>query len=865
MTLATSTFGALLRQLRRRAGLTQGQLALLVGFSVAQISRLESNERLPDPTLITEKFLPALALAEEPHLAQRLLELAAAARGEHLPTVLLLRRQVHTLVEETLVEGVTCAEGAEQANDLDPIAAGLPVPLVGRDRDRTIITQRLLAAPGRLLTLIGPPGVGKTQLALAVAADLQPFFTHGVHFVPLAAVGNPVVVASTLVGALGLVEGVTKTPRLRLIEHLRHKVALLILDNFEQVSEAAPLVADLLTECAGLSILVTSQEPLRLRAEQRQRVQPLTPAAAVELFLQRAQAIDPDFAISAEVAAQITAICLRLDCLPLAIELAATQMERFTPAQLLCRLQHEALDLLADGPRDLPARQQTLRNAIQRSYLLLPAQAQAIWRALALFAGGCTLSALAAVLNDVQPTSAPPTASEDVARGLHLLVRKSLAQQQTSEENIRFGLLTTLRDYAQEQLMNRGEIQSWRRAHATYYLTLAQQANCALQYQPQQKWLEQLEQEHDNLRAALQWSLEHAPSMTLQLVAALDLFWSLRGHEHEARRWIDQALASNPAATPCRIPALVTAANVARRQADYVAAQRYMTEALDLLPASPDPIMLAHLLRQDGWLQFDLHRKEPTIARFTASLTLYRQLGDKAAIADLLLCLTHVMIGQPEYQAQVQDYLVESLTLYRELEQPEGVVQVLQQQGKLELMTGCYGAAQAHFQAVAAHWRNLGARRNLAWSIASLGEAAWLQDDLTLATHCYTEAHQLFVELGNKDGEAMVLHHLGAVARRRGDYDRAVHYYRTSMEMNQALANHYMLARCQAGLGAIALTQGMVEQAVALFNGAQTLLAELPPFLAPGDEAELQQWLSHTAPQSNHQSPITPPESRGRQ
>jgi transcriptional regulator with XRE-family HTH domain len=366
---AEITFGGLLRQLRRRSGMTQGALAALVGFSIAQVSRLEQNERLPNLALLAEKFIPALDLQAEPRLVQRLLELAAAARGERPPAAIQLTRAVKVTIDEQLVEAANVLPSA-------------PTALIGRERTLRALSKRLMEAPGRLVTLVGPPGVGKTRLALAVATHLQALFADGAHFIALATLTDPALAPSAILAALSLAESSAKAPAERLIEALRRKELLLVLDNFEQVNGAAPFVAHLLEQCAQLRILVTSREPLRLRAEQRFKLAPLEPAAAVELFLQRATAINPDFAPTSEQAAQIAEICLRLDCLPLAIELVAARSELFSPSELLAQLQHGRLTLLETGACDLPERQRTLRNAIDWSYRLLSGEAQQLFRAL---------------------------------------------------------------------------------------------------------------------------------------------------------------------------------------------------------------------------------------------------------------------------------------------------------------------------------------------------------------------------------------------------------------------------------------------------------------------------------------------------
>ncbi|MBX3010615.1 MAG: tetratricopeptide repeat protein [Caldilineaceae bacterium] len=833
MSLSAPTFGELLRQVRRRAGLTQGEFAQRVGFSVAQISRLEKDERLPDLNTVAEKFLPALTLDDEPRLAQRLLTLAAAARGERRAPPSWPQPSAQTVLPATLLESNS------------HLPANL-LPLVGREQDVAVVSKRILDAPSRLLTLLGAPGVGKTQLAITVATKVQLLFADGAHFVPLAAVTNADHVPSAIMAAIGFAPTTPKAPRTQLLEQLRRKNALLVLDNFEQVDTAAPWLAELLGACPGIHLLVTSQTPLRLRIEQRQPVQPLTPTAAVALFLQRAQAIDPSFAPTETVVATITTICLHLDCLPLAIELVAAHVEQFTPDQLLTRLRDQGLDLLADGPRDLPAHQRTLRNAIHRSYALLPQEDQQLFRQLSLFVGGCTLAALHAVYHGTANQTQPVDPA--LLRSLRRLIRRSLVQSQTLVNNSdskavpeRFRLLTTLGAYATEQRLAAGEDAAARQRHATYYLALAQQAAQEMQGPAKKAWLAQLTTEHDNLRAALAWALRHAPSLALQLVDALSDFWATRGHDYEARQWLQQALQAHPIPTITRAHVLLTAANLARRQADYAAAQQAVNESLAISQQLEFVAGLAQAWREAGWIEYDLHHKQITLEHFHASLALYRQLDDKKGIANLLLCLGHVLVGQPAHAQELARYLAESLALYRALGHREGLANVLQLQGEIDLMAGHYAVAEQCFQEVLRLWRDLNDKLRIAWAVALVGEAAWHQNQLATAQECYQEAYQIFCELGNKDGCAILCHHQGQVARRQGMLEHARQRYREALALSQLLHNQHMIGRSLAGLGGVAFAMHRADTAAILCSSAQAIFAHLPPFLAPADQAELDQ------------------------
>jgi predicted ATPase/DNA-binding XRE family transcriptional regulator len=518
---AFTTFGELLRHLRRRAGMTQRNLGQATGYSEAQIARLEGGSRLPDVVAVKGVFVEAFDLKREPALAAQLVMLAQAARDAAVDS----HADVPTLLQEASVMSNHVTVG------------NLPAPattLIGREDDIAAVTQYLTEGKSRIVTLVGPGGVGKTQLALEVANQTRHDFVDGTWWVDLAPVTDPQAALTSIAQALEIEDRPGK-PILRVLQdHLRDRQALLVLDNLEQVLEVTPLISQMLSATPKVKVLATSRELLRIAGEQGFIVNPLG-EDAIDLFSERARAVKPDFAVTEANAGAIGDICRKLDGLPLAIELAAARITLFTPREMLGRLEHR-LSLLTGGARDLPARQRTLRATLDWSYSLLTPDEQALFRRLGVFAGGCTLHAIQAFLeidNDLAITAEEGLAAL-VAKSL--LVSKEIAIDSRSgnpfyfrfipdpENNSgnddgytsdsRYRMLETIREYARDLLLEHGEYDRWVRAMAEYLLSLRETSK------------RMLPEERENCLSALQWlnSVHDQTGLSLQLASDCDIF-----------------------------------------------------------------------------------------------------------------------------------------------------------------------------------------------------------------------------------------------------------------------------------------------------------------------------------------------------
>jgi predicted ATPase/transcriptional regulator with XRE-family HTH domain len=668
--LAT-TFAEQLRRYRRRAGLSQEELAERAGLTASAVSQLERGVRRQP----------------QPHTVRALADTLVLAPDERA-TFLALARAGGQAEHDRSAAPPSAAATIGAATPRPPHLPSPLTSLIGRERELT--TAALLLAGGtRLITLTGPGGCGKTRLALAIAERMMAggpeaqTYPDGIAFVDLSAIADPDLVAPAIASALELREREGQPLVETLLAYLRSRRLLLLLDNFEQVVEAAPLLSRLLAACSALTVLVTSRVLLRLSGEREYGVPPLPlpeaglaadPTAlaacpAVALFVQRAQMSQAGFVLSSENAAAVAEICARLDGLPLALELAAARIRVLSPRALLELLEHR-LPLLTGGPRNVPARQQTLRNTIAWSYDLLTPSEQARFRRLGVFAGGCTLeaaTALAAIQSSEGEDTQPGTqdSSLSVLNGLASLVEQSLLRREDGPAGEpRFLLLATIREFALEQLAATGEESAVRAAHAGHFLDLAEAAAAAMRGPSGEAWLDRLEREHDNLRAALDWLVQTGEAEpALQLAGALWWFWWIRNYLREGRDRLTRALALAGGSVPVRARALEGAGMLHASTGEQATAVRLVEEAVALRRRAGDRRGLNTSLNWLGnaltWS--DLDRAYATHAEVLASR---RALGDEGDAAASLVNLGLTALARGDAAEAVQ-LLEQGLVLLR--------------------------------------------------------------------------------------------------------------------------------------------------------------------------------------------------------
>jgi predicted ATPase len=705
--------------------------------------------------------------------------------------------------------GLTSATIAKKRSSL-PTAR---TSLVGREQELTEISYLILRQDVRLLSLTGPGGSGKTRLALAVAAAIADRFPAGVQFVLLGSIRHSDLVPTALADALGIQQTANRTVPQLIGDQLQNTGPfLLVLDNFEQVLPAATVLAEALEACPSLKILVTSRSCLHIYGEQEFPVAALPPNHAAELFSQRAAAVWPAFTVTADNAPVIREICLRLDGLPLAIELAAARAKVLSPKAILDRLQNR-LQLLTGGALDLPERQQTLRKTIDWSDDLLNEAERKLFRRLAAFAGGCTLEAAEAVCNTGRDLGI------DLFEGLCSLVDKNLVQRMDrAEAEPRFSMLETIREYALERLTDSGEQTTVRRAHAAYCMVLAEEGNPELNAEKRSCWLALCDAEIDNFRIALDWLLlTQDTNWGMRLCAALFRFWDMREHLAEGRTRLEAFLrlsGNNCSKERARLSHFVGA--LATTQGDYPTAEQFLTQGLSL----------------------------------------YEELGDKPGIAVSLNALAVEARDRGDYPT-AQSYSERSLACWRMLSDQLAIARCLHNLANVVKVRGDYPRAWSALVEAADIFNRLGDHTGRAWCINQQGDLARAQGNMTAARDLYESALAAFREAGDPWGTARSLTDLAYIDCEQGEHAAADGEFREAIQMFAHLRHGRGIARALEGSACVAVAQGNAERALKLAAAGVRLRESISTPLHQPEKSRLDHmlldaWQMLREPQARH-------------
>jgi non-specific serine/threonine protein kinase len=679
-TSAFSTFGDLLKYLRRRAQLTQRELAIAVGYTEGHISRLEKNQRLPDLATVAALFVPALLLEQEPETAARLLQLAASSHGD---------------------------ETRETSDREASIPSNLPIQLttfIGRQAEIRELTELITGKnPRRLVTLTGPGGMGKTRLALQTTIGLFHLYRDGIWFVDLSPLSSPELIPQTVASALGVGDKGGRPVDQTLIESLRARYLLIVLDNCEHLIRAsAQFVEKILRACAGVQVLATSREPLQVPGEVNFRVPPLSMPEdtetgsrnvmrheAAQLFIERAGNVESTFTVTDANAPTIARICRQLDGMPLAIELAAARTTLLSLNQIESRL-NDRFRLLTAGQTTLP-RHQTLRATIEWSHDLLSEAEKILFRRLSVFMGGWTLEAANSVCSNE---------GHDVLDLLAQLINKSLVvTERQPDTEVRYNMLKTIREYAREQLNAADERHGMRSRHFDYFLGMAKEGEPKLF--AAESSMDRTEAEIDNLRAALTWTLEseadgsfseERTGWALELMTYVWPLWLSRGYLSEGNEWMKQLLAAHPAASPARARALTLAADFARYHGDYTGQAVFIQEALDLSRKLGDRKRIAWALMEMGLVERDRRQYSKAIPLLSESVGLFRDLRENLWVYRSSFLLAETYISDENLEA-ARPLWENGLELCREENDKWHIAWGLEGLGHLERLEGNFERA----------------------------------------------------------------------------------------------------------------------------------------------------------------------------
>jgi predicted ATPase/DNA-binding XRE family transcriptional regulator len=824
-----TSFGELLRYLRERVELSQKELATQVGYHYSYMSRIEKNQRTPDPKTLLARFIPALALDDEPQWTARLLELAGGLGVNPRSTVPTADAKLASLIPTTALP------------IFDLSASNLPIfltPLLGRNAEVSALTDLLNRNDVRLVTVMGPPGVGKTRLAAHLAAQLAGMFAQGPLFVDLLTITQEVDFLPEIAKALGVIEPSDGSLTKNISAYLRQRQMLLVIDNLEHVITVAAHFPSLLIGAPNVKILATSREALHVTGEFEFPIAPLAlPEAvsekhpltnmdaeyfetlshypAVQLFVQRAQAVQPTFKLTHENISAIVAICQQLDGLPLAIELATARIKTLTPQAMLQQL-NRRLEWLTRGSRD--SMKQTLRGTIEWSYNLLSEPERIVLRRMSIFADGCTLRAAESICADpAQGMTESNVHHEEILDLIVKLIDKSLVTTESNAHQTRYHLLATVREFAREKLAQTGEMDEIFTRYLAHYTEYAEESESHLDGIDQVKWIHITEKEHANFHAALDYALanQEVLSYGLRIGAAISLFWLERNHFQEGIEKLGKLLekAAAPELQKARAKMLYRSAAMQTRVFKYNTAYKLCEQSIEIARTLNDKRILASALFYLGEICVAVKDYKLANTLLSESVAICWESHFPTQLSIALTNLSQCLFEQGESERAIATGK-EALAIAEGIKDTWGMSHALRSLGSIHRMLGERDISINYFERSLPYIREIGDRFAEGETLANLATLYNLKEDYPASGHAAEQSFIAFHSIGDELQQPFPLRMMGYSAIHAGNIVRARNLILESLKWNRDLDHLPGQLACLVAIGTCELAQDNVEKAI---------------------------------------------------